>query len=60
MDQEILTLPEHLSSQPVFSGVRVTKLLEYAMLESFNKKKRQPGYNYIVLGRDNPYVFIVL
>jgi hypothetical protein len=30
------------------------------MLESFIKKKWQPGYNYIVLGRDNPDVFIVL
>jgi uncharacterized protein (DUF433 family) len=27
MEQEILTLPEHLSSQPVFSGVRVTRSL---------------------------------
>jgi hypothetical protein len=29
MEQEILTLPEHLSSQPVFSGVRVTRSLVY-------------------------------
>jgi hypothetical protein len=25
VDQELLTLPEHLSSPPVFSGVRVTR-----------------------------------
>jgi hypothetical protein len=24
MEQELLTIPEHLSSPPVFSGVRVT------------------------------------
>ena len=27
MEQELLTLPEHLSSPPVFSGVRVTQSL---------------------------------
>ena len=27
MEQELLTLPEHLSSSPVFSGVRVTRSL---------------------------------
>ena len=27
MEQELLTLPEHLSSPPVFSGVRVTRSL---------------------------------
>jgi hypothetical protein len=27
MDQELLTLPEHMSSPPVFSGVRVTRSL---------------------------------
>ena len=27
MEQELLTLPEHLSSTPVFSGVRVTRSL---------------------------------
>ena len=27
MEQELLTLPEHLSSRPVFSGVRVTRSL---------------------------------
>jgi hypothetical protein len=26
-EQELLTLPEHLSSHPVFSGVRVTRSL---------------------------------
>ena len=27
MEQELLNLPEHLSSQPAFSGVRVTRSL---------------------------------
>jgi hypothetical protein len=27
MEQELLTFPEHLSSQPAFSGVRVTRYL---------------------------------
>ena len=27
MEQELLTLPEHLNSPPVFSGVRVTRSL---------------------------------
>jgi hypothetical protein len=27
VEQELLTLPEHLSSPPVFSGVRVTRSL---------------------------------
>ena len=27
MEQELLTLPEHLSSHPVFSGIRVTRSL---------------------------------
>ena len=27
MEQELLTLPEHMSSPPVFSGVRVTQSL---------------------------------
>jgi hypothetical protein len=27
VEQELLTLPEHLSSPPVFSGVRVTQSL---------------------------------
>ena len=27
LDLELLTLPEHLSSPPVFSGVRVTRFL---------------------------------
>jgi hypothetical protein len=27
VEQELLTLPEHLSSHPVFSGVRVTRSL---------------------------------
>jgi hypothetical protein len=27
LEQELLTLPEHLSSPPVFSGVRVTRSL---------------------------------
>ena len=27
MEQELLILPEHLSSTPVFSGVRVTRFL---------------------------------
>ena len=27
VEQELLTLPEHLSSSPVFSGVRVTRSL---------------------------------
>jgi hypothetical protein len=27
MEQELLTLPEHLSSPPVFSGVRVTRYI---------------------------------
>ena len=27
MEQELLTLPEHLISQPAFSGVRVTRYL---------------------------------
>jgi hypothetical protein len=29
VEQELLTLPEHLSSPPVFSGVRVTRSLVY-------------------------------
>jgi len=29
VEQELLTLPEHLSSSPVFSGVRVTRLVLY-------------------------------
>jgi len=31
VDQELLTLPEHLSSVPVFSGVRVTRSLILCM-----------------------------
>jgi len=27
MEEELLTLPEHLSSSPVFSGVRITQSL---------------------------------
>ena len=27
MEQELLTIPEHLSSLPVFSGVRITRSL---------------------------------
>jgi len=34
VEQELLTLPEHLSSPPVFSGVRVTRsLLLYVCFE---------------------------
>ena len=29
MEQELLTLPEYLNSPPVFSGVRVTRLVLY-------------------------------
>ena len=29
VEQKLLTLPEHLSSPPVFSGVRVTRSLVY-------------------------------
>ena len=29
VEQELLTLPEHLSSPPVFSGVRVTRFLAW-------------------------------
>ena len=31
VEQELLTLPEHLSSLPVFSGVRVTRSLVYVL-----------------------------
>ena len=34
MEQELITVPEHLSSPPVFSGVRVTRsLVLYICLE---------------------------
>ena len=32
VEQELLTLPEHLNSPPVFSGVRVTLFLVYVLL----------------------------
>ena len=31
VEQELLTLPEHLSSHPVFSGVRVTRALIFCI-----------------------------
>jgi hypothetical protein len=37
VEQELLTLPEHLSSPPVFSGVRVTRsLVLYVCFENCN------------------------
>ena len=32
VEQELLTLPEHLSSPPVFSGVRVTRSLVFCVV----------------------------
>ena len=32
VEQELLTLPEHLSSPPVFSGVRVTRSLVFCVM----------------------------
>jgi hypothetical protein len=32
VEQELLTLPEHLSSPPVFSGVRVTRSLVFSVV----------------------------
>jgi len=34
VEQELLTLPEHLSSPPVFSGVRVTRYLVLCVMFS--------------------------
>ena len=33
MEQELVTLPEHLSSPPVFSGVRVTQSLDLCFVD---------------------------
>jgi hypothetical protein len=32
VEQELLTLPEHLSSPPVFSGVRVARYLVFSVV----------------------------
>jgi hypothetical protein len=35
VEQELLTLPEHLSSNPVFSGVRVAQSLVLWIVDGF-------------------------
>jgi hypothetical protein len=50
VEQELLTLPEHLSSPPVFSGVRVLEEFEYTKEVTRirkSKKVRLNSYMYI-------------
>jgi hypothetical protein len=49
VEQELLTLPEHLSSPPVFSGVRVNRLFTIDFLSKKSLKIPKGG-------NQNPYI----
>jgi hypothetical protein len=56
VEQELLTLPEHLSSPPVFSGVRVTRSLAlYICFQIYTLKRLLPVVIVV-----NAYVYLFM
>jgi hypothetical protein len=56
VEQELLTLPKHLSSLPVFSGVRVTRSLVWVRARLF---KLQKGCTRLAAASDQVYQWLV-